>query len=1085
MRDPNCWQFRFGLILLIQLICVPQLVADGKCVRLIAEAEEFEVQRGWRVVPYGENYFASTFAITFLSRGACLCAPEQIFRGQEAIATQVIDVPNSGRFRVLARYEQPYDFSVEFKVEVLQSGKVVYSRPFGRLASPKYWAFQKGKQAAMKRWFWGGGDNIVWEAGDAVELQRGKATLRLIAGPQVDGEEPRAKAARRHVDVICLTNDEAGFAAQEKTLVNYLPFDGWLVQDGDLFVRVTNPADGLGPCAPIIQMYTSGQHSPWWVHKRDCPVTTLVRGGRIDSETSYRYAGPHSHSVDASRLAKKLNKADVDAILADQYLQPGETSGWAPMGQVLDALHVSKWVPLAEYQPADSQPLSNPKRKHKRKRSPSAQVDLILEFAIPDGQGGLKPIKRARVKGQSGYPVSPITFEMPGNVLADPTIRTQREALSWLDEQISRWPKKGRPPKRLPIYGIMGFSGVMNEEGETGRLATKVALALGDNTMTPLISRHADSFDVPKRRTALAVGHWKADVDAVKKSCDTAEANGTLDQIRLVSYGDEHYIPPAKIDDEQFANWLKKKGVRLSAAAEVTSDPAAPLFYYSQLCAFEKGVESWAAATKYLADRTKGQTLAGINYGPASHNMVDELNFVRAFKQQGVNLAWSEDYVWQMPEFSVQVTGYRVSGFRAGAKYHRTPILMYIMPHRPGNTPRDVRLSYYTAIAHGASMINFYCATPSAVGITENYIATKDVEMFRTVHDLCREAGVFEDYVLDGNVRPARVALLLSSVDDIRNPSSLQKGGYTNAGRKAIYYALRHAQVPVDFINEDDLIEGTANDYQLVYVTQEYLHSNAIRALRKWVESGGTLVAMCGGGFRNEFNQLNPEASELYGVKNQSILKDDRYDVFQFKQDLPSYKSLDTASWRSSDGKTDKVAVILWKQSLTPSDGREIGTYGDAKTAVVQKLHGKGKVVLFGFMPALTYLKSGLPLRPWDRGSTDEAFCHYLPTSMDKDLRAAIVDDFLPPEFVRPVECSETLVESTCIDTTRPRRMAVPLMNYTGKRIEQLTVQINGLSSAKRVRSVEQGVLKPRFEDSVMVVSLPIAITDMLIVDKE
>ena len=68
-------------------------------------------------------------------------------------------------------------------------------------------------------------------------------------------------------------------------------------------------------------------------------------------------------------------------------------------------------------------------------------------------------------------------------------------------------------------------------------------------------------------------------------------------------------------------------------------------------------------------------------------------------------MAWSEDYVWQIPEFSVQATGYLTSGLRAGAKYDNLPIHMYVMPHSPGNTPRDFRLSFYSAVAHGAKMV--------------------------------------------------------------------------------------------------------------------------------------------------------------------------------------------------------------------------------------------------------------------------------------------------------------------------------------------------------------------------------------------
>jgi hypothetical protein len=356
--------------------------------------------------------------------------------------------------------------------------------------------------------------------------------------------------------------------------------------------------------------------------------------------------------------------------------------------------------------------------------------------------------------------------------------------------------------------------------------------------------------------------------------------------------------------------------------------------------------------------------------------------------------------------------------------------------------------------------------------------------MFRAVHDLNHEAGLFEDYVMDGSVRRAQVGLLLSSVDDIRNPSELARGGHCNAERKAVYYALRHAQVPVDFLSEDDVVDGLAKEYRLIYVTQEYLHSKAVKALAKWVRRGGTLVALCGGGFRDELDRPNPDTAALYGVKSQSLYKDDRYAVLQFKQDLPPYEPLDRVSWQAADGnRLEDVPVILWKQSIEPADGTVLGTFGDGKPAVVAKRHGKGKAVLFGFMPGLAYLRSGLPLRPWDRGSTDEAYDHFLPTHMDVRLRDALVSDFLPEDVVRPVECSAALVESTCIDTAKPRRLAVPLMNFSGNPVPALTVTINGVRKARSVRSVEQGELPLVYQGGSLSVTLPLDVTDMILVD--
>jgi hypothetical protein len=151
------------MVLVAWALALVSAAASDKPVRLISEAEDFAVHRGWSVVPYGENYFASTFAITFLSRQACLGAPEQPQNADGALASQEIDIPADDSYRVLARYEQPYGFSAEFTVEVLQGKRAVFRRVFGRAESPKYWAFQKGQVAAMRRWAWGGGDNIVWE----------------------------------------------------------------------------------------------------------------------------------------------------------------------------------------------------------------------------------------------------------------------------------------------------------------------------------------------------------------------------------------------------------------------------------------------------------------------------------------------------------------------------------------------------------------------------------------------------------------------------------------------------------------------------------------------------------------------------------------------------------------------------------------------------------------------------------------------------------------------------------------------------------------------------------------------------------
>lgn len=1085
-----------------------------KPVRLFAEAEDFSVKTaGWTVVPYRENYFASTFAISFLSRMGCLGAPEQLPAGKPAVAQQTVQIPYADRFELLLRYEQPYDFAAEFTVEIEQGGRPVATFPCGRLKDPKIWAFNGHQRKPMQRYWWGGTDNVVWQHPGNVRLEAGPAVLRLVAKQQTDGDRLRLNAGRRNVDLLVLTNDRAGLQTQ-RTKARYLELDGWLVLDGDLFVRFTNPPGGPGPCIPILQPLSGGQHSPYYVHVRDWPTTKVLRSGRLVDPTEYVNVGPRSAAVSSRHVAPVLDVARFTqpkdpapssetgpnagtqvVIPDDEYLRPGQSSGWVPLGPMLDALHHSQWAPRAKYKDVKTD-----------------EVLLRLEFAIPDGRGGLSLIKDVTVRGRPGYH-SPITFEIPANVAPNaalaralkqrfwlPQIRTQKEAVDWLLGEVSKFPNRGPTPRRFLLYNVLGFGGRSFDDPAVKRLA----LALGDNTWAGAEGKKRELVAHRRDPSRQAIQKWEA-----------SRPDGFADLL-VVSYGDEIHLPSDPVTDEEFAAWLKQRGVTHSGAyggpvkfvSIKPGDPPAaaaaarkhPLWYYSQLCAKERGGRRYAAGTAYY--KSKG-VLTGANYAPHSNYLVSELDYVRTFKLRAMSLPWSEDYVWQVPEFSVQVTGYLTSGLRAGAKYDNLPIHMYVMPHSPGNTPRDFRLSFYTAVAHGAKHVDYFCASPSAIGVTENYVATDDLGMWRQIHACSHEAGLFEDYVVDGRVRPAEVGLLLSSVDDVMTGAANSTLAMHNNERKAIYYALRHSQVPVDFLSEDDVIEGRARHYRLIYVTGQWLHSKAVDALTRWVEAGGTLVALCGGGFYSELNRPNPRTGALYGVKSQQVQTDpqlvSRYlreanRPFLTKQDLPLYEPIDYVTW-TLDGGTSVAAkrirhvpVIVWKQMLESADGTVLGWYQDGRPAVVAKSHGKGRACLFGFLPGQAYLKSGLPIAPPDRGATDAANAHYLPTTMDVNLRSRLVDDFLPPDYVRPVRCSVPLVETTCIDTPplagRGARLAVPLINYTGRPIRRLTVRIDRLPKARQVRSVRRGNLAASFDGNTMLLELPLEIADVLLIDR-
>jgi hypothetical protein len=262
-------------------------VVPGPDGLIVCEAEEFQVETpGWQARPWGENYYAATFANTFLSRKAFLGAPE---RGPETSARIAVSVKERGRYLVLARYEAAYRFETRFRVQVAQAGRVLLDRTYGARDNTKVWAFGKRLQKEVA-WDWGAVEGVVWEGHDVfVELEPGVATLRLIASPQP------GDAARRNVDLVLLTRDEAAVRARiEKEA--YLPLDGLLTQSGDVWIRVKND----GAARVTVESKRFQEHSPYWVHQR-----------------SWK---PASVSV-----------------------EPGATSEWIEVGSTMDSLNDGQW----------------------------------------------------------------------------------------------------------------------------------------------------------------------------------------------------------------------------------------------------------------------------------------------------------------------------------------------------------------------------------------------------------------------------------------------------------------------------------------------------------------------------------------------------------------------------------------------------------------------------------------------------------------------------------------------------------------------------------------------------------------------
>ena len=83
-----------------------------------------------------------------------------------------------------------------------------------------------------------------------------------------------------------------------------------------------------------------------------------------------------------------------------------------------------------------------------------------------------------------------------------------------------------------------------------------------------------------------------------------------------------------------------------------------------------------------------------------------------------------------------------------------------------------------------------------------------------------------------------------------------------------MYLALQHANIPVDFIEEEDLSPSGLAPYRVVYVTEPDIPEEFQKELGTWVEGGGTLIAISNAGAMDRYDEPSTILSGLRGAHN-------------------------------------------------------------------------------------------------------------------------------------------------------------------------------------------------------------------------
>lgn len=504
-------------------------------------------------------------------------------------------------------------------------------------------------------------------------------------------------------------------------------------------------------------------------------------------------------------------------------------------------------------------------------------------------------------------------------------------------------------------------------------------------------------------------------------------------------------------------------GCVFNTSISMPSEGKARSFYYSNLFRYDWELHNSSLTHGALANvpyhnvtaqllafqKKTGQLLNGqttANFPPSTTCFDERYNqtrdnsylpktnmWIQGFRQKTFTLPFTEDYIFQIAAGTQQMFDLVIDVERAAirqlpsadelaampspidvaaaplrklpssATVPGRPIMQYIMVHSPGNTVRSQRRRFYSSIAHGAKWINYFVLKTFATGPGD---FCDSHHMYPAVQKQLNEYGMFDDIVAHGvpQAQGAKAAIVFSATEDMYWDTF----GTPGAAKRALFVTIRHAQIALDVICEDDIESGLADAYALIFLSAGHLRAAAATALTRWVAEGGTLFASVGMGMLNEFNESNTDLAALYAIEAApfAILGSHQAgpgsgEISFVKQDLQYAEPLDTvtvaaataATANSPDGGSPLLALgekAVLQFAAKPSAADTFARFKDHSPALYRQPHGKGAAVVAAFHLGLSYFRPALPKRPVSRGSTDETFNHFVPTAFGVAARSLI-----------------------------------------------------------------------------------------------
>ncbi len=992
------------------------------------EAEDFRIERGWKVVRNGEgNYMVDLVGFNHISGERLLSADR---RDTTASAYADVQIPEPGNYRLWVRYEYPPFTDARFRVVVEQDGQARAEKAMGAADSPRY-AFDETAPRPQYDPPWGP-EGLALEAVDVPGLKAGRARIRLLAEeqPQVPG-----RTADRNIDLVYLTADtsDAWMAHYRKQVRLYPILETFRDTRGPRYeYRVTNRGD-----APLgIRVRHTYNRIPWYGSEPAAPAGIEPGGSSrwtplLKQDTCHNYAVTFSSGGPPFDMEIRPTGGAVEARGAGEaaysfFLPPYPGKG-EQARSTMDALEAVlaylKAAPTIGRRPTEPLcyggwlPWNDDSAYARRYCDLYAALGMRSLHQTHGGPRAIENLKRAGI---------------------EPTRTWMR--MTYRNPPL---PKQIEEARAVMETSGMGPYLLWYDYGDEIHFSEWLQLLL--NTRT------ADSGPSADEVLAEIWRQW-------------------LGRHRS-GYNPADYWRGA---------WGAVDAGRLRPDSSAAAAREAPKLYVDSVIFYEDAAIDFVAQGARQVKRALGDhVLCGANYSAHPFYLPTTAMYVKWFRRGAADKAQHSEYFWQVAQAGPMINGYVAEHFRCGMRGNPRAVLrQYNMPHSPGNQDGSFLRSAFTHLAHGAKCLDFFGMAMNDQ-FTENNIDHRDHARFDAIRQVTHAVGLVDDLVWDSQPVPSQAALLVSesterwdlagiardrSGHDLFGPDFRQTRLHYHLERLGLWTAMTFLGESPDLLIEEDLSPRVLRDYRMLVVVGDHLPAEAAKPVEQWVAAGGLLLATAGAGLHDPYGAPNEAWPDLLGLAERTTRHEATF--LRPRQELPFLEP--TGVLVGEGWYTVRLAT---RETIRPAEGVETlarfsGEQG--APAVIARPLGKGRVVYAAALPGVAYVWAALqpPAVP-DRGPA----AHEVPDGYDPGVRTLLTQlldnaGVHPRIVANPPQLDTRLIQS-------PNGYYLPVANYQRRIGGPASLRVRVDRPIRQVTSAYHGKLASSHDDGWLSIDLP------------